>query len=193
MMYGDPQLKNDAQLSVNQEPNIEYEDTIHYVSVESKSRDLNAYPQPEEYRIVFGSSFRNVKSIELIGATLPDQNSVTQEPYLILKINEITNYESSDINIDNAFSILQLKPPVVSGEFLNIDTYICSGSPKIFKTPLARLDRMTISIRNYDNNLFSFGDDTAGSPPNKQYQNMFLFKIITQDKKRNILEHRNVY
>ena len=191
-MFGNSNFSSDKALSVSQEPDIEYEDTIHYLSIESKSRDLVAYPQPEQYKITFGDSYRNVHSIELIGASIPDQATVTAEPYLILKFDEFDNVESADTNTDNAFAILQLQPPIVTGGFINIDTLICSGSPKIFKTPLARLDRLTLSIRDYDNNLFSFGDDTGGTPPNKQFQNMFLLKIITRERKRS-LNHRNVF
>lgn len=180
-------------LSISQEPNMEYENTVHYVAIESKSRDLSAYPQPGEYRIVFGDSYRNVKSVELIAATIPDKNSVSAEPYLVLKIDEFDNLESSDTNTDNAFTLLQLNAPNTSGNFIDLDMYICSGTIKIFKTPLARLDRLTISLRDYDNNIFDFGDDTAGSPPNKSLQNMLLFKIITQERKRNVLGHRNVF
>jgi hypothetical protein len=186
-------FSNDRNLSVLQEPDIEYEYTINYVALESKSRDTTAYPQPNSYRIVFGDSYRNVKSIELIAATIPDKNSVLSEPYLVLKIDEFDNIESSDTNLDNAFTILQLNSPNSSGSFIDLDMYICSGTVKIFKTPLARLDRMSVSIRDYDNTLFDFGDDTSGSPPNKQFQNMLLFKIITQERKRDPLQHRNVF
>jgi hypothetical protein len=186
-------IKNDVNLSVLQEPDVEYEYTTHYVSVESKSRDLTAYPQPNHYRIIFGDSYRNVKSIELIAATIPDKNSVLSEPYIVLKIDEFENIESSDTNLDNAFTILQLNSPNSSGSFINLDMYICSGTVKIFKTPLARLDRMTVSLRDYDNSVFDFGDDTAASPPNKQFQNMLLFKIVTQERKRDPLQHRNVF
>ena len=104
-------FSNDRNLSVLQEPDIEYEYTINYVALESKSRDTTAYPQPNSYRIVFGDSYRNVKSIELIAATIPDKNSVLSEPYLVLKIDEFDNIESSDTNLDNAFTILQLNSP----------------------------------------------------------------------------------
>lgn len=192
-MFGSSNMKNQIPLSVIQEPEIEYQDKVHYVAVESKTRDLVAYPQPENYKVHFGDSFRNVKSVELIAATIPDKNLVTAEPYLVLKIDEIDNIESSDTNTDNAFTILQLNAPNTSGNFIDLDMYICSGTIKIFETPMARLTSMTVSLRDYDNNLFSFGDDTAGSPPNKQFQNMLLFKITTREVKRTGLQHRNVY
>lgn len=182
-----------SNLSIKQEPEIEYEQTVHYVSVESKARDLTAYPQPGKYRITFGDSYKNVKAIELIASTIPDKNNVTSEPYLVLKIDEFDNIESSDVNKDLAFTYLQLNAPNTTGNFIDLDMYICSGTIKIFKTPLARLDRLTVSFRDYDNNIFSFGDDTAGSPPNKSLQNMLLFKITTEERKRNVLGHRNVF
>jgi hypothetical protein len=186
-------FSNDKILSVIQEPHVEYEYTTNYIAVESKSRDLTAHPQPNSYRIVFGDSYRNVKSIELIAATIPDKNNVLSEPYLVLQIDEFDNIEASNSNLDNAFTILQLNSPNSSGSFIDLDMYICSGTIKIFKTPLARLDRMSVSIKDYDNVLFDFGDDTAGDPPNKQFQNMLLFKITTEEKKRDPLQHRNLF
>lgn len=192
-MYGKPDFKHQKPLSVIQEPDIQYEDKIHYLAVESKARNLNAYPNPESYRVTFGDSYRNVKSIELIGATVPDKNNILSEPYLVLKIDEFDNIESSDSNTDNAFTILQLNTPNTTGGFINLDMYLCAGTVKIFDTPLARLNTMTISFRDYNNNLFSFGDDTAGSPPNKALQNMLIFKITTMEVKRDKLQHRNVF
>jgi hypothetical protein len=192
-MYGNPKFKSQEPLSITQEPKMEYQDKIHYVAIESKTRDLVAYPNPEKYRVTFGDSYRNVKSIELIAATIPHKNSVLSEPYLVLKIDEFDNLESSDTNTDNAFTILQLNTPNSSGNFIDLDMYICSGTIKVFDTPMARLNALSISIRDYDNNLFSFGDDTTGTPPNKPLQNMLLFKITTKEVKRDRLQHRNVY
>lgn len=193
MSFSKPNFGSEKQFSLIQEQCIEYEETEHYIVLESKARDLAAYPQPGQYRIVFGDSYRNVKKIELIGATIPDQNSVTSEPYLVLSIDEFDNLESSNQNNDNGFSILQLKTPNVSGAFINIDTLASSGTLKTFKTPIAKIDRMTISIKDYDGNTFSFGDDTLNSPPNKPLQNIFIFKITTEDRKREPLQYRNVY
>ena len=53
------------------------------------------------------------------------------------------------------------------------------------------LSKMSISIRDYQGNLFNFGDDSGG--PNKALQNMFIFKIFTLGKNQEILRQRNVY
>lgn len=185
---------NDKSKPVLQKNTTEYEETVHYLTIESKSRNLTNYPQPSNYKISFEQTYRNVKSIELISATLPDQGNITDEPYLLLNIDEITNIDSSVDEIFNTFAVLQLPPVITSGKFINIPMGLsCVGTPKIFKTPLAKLDKISLSIRNYDNELFSFGDDTLGSPPNKQYQNIFIFKIITKDKKRECANYSNVY
>ena len=51
---------------------------------------------------------------------------------------------------------------------------------------------MTITILDSAGLPFDFGTDTP-SPPNKAFQNTFIFKIVTLEKKRSVLNHRNVY
>ena len=120
-MFGSSKMKSPENLSIAQEPDIEYELTTHYLAIESKSRDITAYPQPGNYRITFGDSYKNVKAIELMAATIPDKNSVSAEPYLVLKIDEFDNLESGNTNTDNAFTLLQLNTPNSSGNFIDLD------------------------------------------------------------------------
>jgi hypothetical protein len=184
---------DEKSLPILQKNHWKYEDTVNYLTIQSKSRNLNEYPQPSNYKIIFEQKYKNVKSIELISATLPDQGNITDEPYLLLNINEITNIDSSIDEIYNSFAILQIPQIITSGKFINIPSGLsCEGTPRVFKTPIS-LDRITISIRNYNNELFDFGDDTLGIPPNKQYQNIFIFKIITREKKRECSKFSNVY
>jgi hypothetical protein len=159
--------------------------------MESKQRDMTAYPLPSDYRITFGSSLRNIKEIELIGGTIPDANNVLDEPYLILEILDIPNLESADTNNDNAFTVLQLQTPTATSKFINISNSVSSGTRKVFKNPLASLDRLHIRIKDFNNSPFSFGDDSAG--PIKALQNVFIFKITTMEKDRTPLQHRNLF
>ena len=144
------------------------------------------------YVINLSREFKNIYSIELIQAIIPAKNNVENEPYLLLKIDEIDDVtESVDGHIDNAFAILQLAPPTTPGGFIAIDKRIHENTIKYYQTPKAALSKMTVTITNCDGIPFNFGDDV--SPPQKDLQNTFVFKIVTLDKKRQELSHRNIY
>ena len=185
--------ESNTQYSLSQEPDIEYEEKVHYLSISSKDRDLTAYPDVNHYSIQFPNEFRNIYSIELIQGIIPDKNNVQDEPYLLLKIDEIQDtMVSNDKNIADSFAILQLAPPTKANTFIQIDRRIHEYTIKYYQTPKAYLSKMTITILGSDGIPFDFGTDTP-SPPNKQHQNTFIFKIVTLEKKRKVLNHRNVY
>lgn len=184
------------QRSVALEPEIKYDYYVKYLVVRSQDRDVANYPQPQQYKINFeNTGFRNIHSIELITAIIPDQNNVTQEPYLLLDIPELRDepMDCVDTNVSNSFTMLQMAQAISSGYFISIDKRTHENIIKYYRTPKARLDHLTINIRNLDGNLFSFGDDTAGSPPNKSLQNVFIFKIVTKEKSHSTLNYRTVH
>jgi hypothetical protein len=179
------------QLSTQQEPNIEYETVDYYVTVSSKNRDIVQHPSESSYVIDFQQEFKNIHSIELIQGIIPDKNDVTDEPYLLLHIDELEDFMISiDRNISDAFAILQLCRPTTPGTFIQIDKRIHENVVKIFKTPKSSLARMTVKVRDCDGNLFDFGGNNSVS---KEFQNTFVFRIVCLEKKRSSLAHRNVY
>jgi len=180
-------------LSVNQENKIEYEEVVQYLTISSKDRDVNTYPTPSRYSINFQTELKNIVSIELIQAIIPDKNSVLAEPYLLLKIEELEDVMiSTDRNISDAFAILQLAPPITSGGFIMIDKRIHEHTVKYFRTPKASLNKMTVSVTDAYGTPFNFGADSP-DPPVKNLQNTFVFRVVVLEKKRNVLEHRNVF
>jgi hypothetical protein len=179
--------------STTQEPDIEYEQTEYYLTVTSADRDVSLYPSVSQYVINFQNDFKNIHSIELIQAIIPDKNNVTREPYLLLNIDEIPDVMiSNNKSISNAFAILQMAPAIQNNYFIHIDKRIHENTVKYFKTPKASLSKMTIKITDWNGDLFDFGTDTP-NPPHKDYQNTFVFKIVCLDKKRTALAHRNVF
>lgn len=177
--------------STQQEPDIQYDKCDHYLTVSSKNRNTTQYPSVSNYVVDFQHEFKNIHSIELIQAIVPDKNDVTTEPYLLLKIDELEDVMiSADRNVSDAFAILQLCPPTSAGSFIQIDKRIHENVIKYFKTPKSTLSRMTIKITDCDGNLFSFGGDGSVS---KEYQNTFVFKIVCLEKARSPLAHRNVF
>lgn len=168
------------------DPDVEYEKNIHYLVISSKDRNLEVYPSVSNYKIELPETYYDIKSIDLIQSIIPDKNSVTLEPYLLLKIDEIDDVmNASNTNIAKSFAMLQMTSPVVSGGFINIDKKIHEQVLKIYKTPKASLSTMTISIRDCDGNIFSFG--TGGNTLEKNCQNTLVFRIVTIDKDRSKL------
>jgi len=179
------------QLSVQQEPDIIYKKRIRYLFINSKDRNLASFPQPQEYQIHFnpasgadnasgetGEVYRNVESIELIGGTIPDQQSVTDEPFLLLHIDELAGtFEGTNVENKKVFAIIQMAAPVVSGKFINIPDDMTKNTMRYFDPPIAQLSKMTIKLTDQSGALFNFGDDTGGSPPNTGFQNSLVFKI----------------
>jgi hypothetical protein len=181
------------QLSTSQEPDIVYEKTEHYLTVSSRDRDLSTYPNVNKYVINFPREFKNISTIELIQAIIPDANNVTQEPYILLIIDELEDVMvSTDRHISDAFAILQPCAPTTAGGFIQIDKRIHENVVKYYKAPKASLGRMSISLVDYNGTLFDFGAD-ATDLPTKALQNTFVFKIVCLEKQRAQLNHRNVF
>ena len=181
-----------TKYSVSQEPEIEYEETIQYLSISSRDRDFIKYPNVNSYVVEFITEFRNISTIELVQAIIPARNNVEQEPYLLLDIDEIGNVMfSKDRYITDSFAMLQLATPTTTNGFIQIDKRIHENTVKYFKIPKASLSKMTITLRDCIGNIFDFGTDS--NPPQKALQNTFIFKITTLEKKRNQMDHRNVF
>lgn len=185
---------NPSPLSIQQEPEIEYTSINHYVTVTSKDRDRTKYPDVSKYVVDFPYDLKNIYSIELIQAIIPDKNNITAEPYLLLKIDEVKDVMlSTDRNIADSFAILPIMPPVVPGGFIELDKRIHENTVKYFQIPKANLSRMSVSITDADGRLFDFGADTSGASPAKALQNIFVFRVVCLEKGRNVLRHRNVF
>ena len=189
--------------SLTQEPDIEYEEFTHYLSVSSRDRNRNPshpdnipiWSNVNNYSITFPLEFRNISSVELIQGIIPATNDADKEPYLLLDIDEIPDVMiSNDKYISDSFAMLQPTIPTTTGGFMQIDKRIHENTIKYYKTPKASLAKMTISIKDCNGILFEFGTDTL--PPtviDKSLQNTFVFKIITLEKRRSELNHRGVF
>ena len=68
------------------------------------------YPSPNSYVIDLPREYKNIKSIELLDATIPDKNNVTRQPYLVLNIKEINDViDSIDPVLNQAFAVLKME------------------------------------------------------------------------------------
>lgn len=179
------------QLSVSQEPDIKYEKRENYLIVSSADRDTSIYPSSSNFVIQLQQEYKNITSVELIQAIVPDKNDVTAEPYLLLKVNEFENtMESNNKQIYNSFAILQVCQPTVPNSFLQIDKRIFENVTLNYRTPRASLSKITIQITNSEGSIFDFGGSGATT---KATQCLFVFKITTSDSNRTLINNRNLY
>lgn len=179
-------------LSIIQEPDISYGERIHYLFINSGDRDITTYSNPNHYVVKFQQEFKNIKEIELINTIIPDKNNITQEPYLLLKIDEIQDAMiSNNKYIAESFAFLALANPTTANGFITIDKRIHENTPKVFTVPKASLDKMTITITNHLGVPWNFGSDSGG--PLKELQHTLIFRIVTLEKRRDSLGFRSVY
>lgn len=75
---------------------------IHYIHVDSKNRDANLYPYGNSYVLHIVSPIKNVKSIDLVSAKVP--NSM----YNITNGTNVITTDSLNISINNGFYSAQL-------------------------------------------------------------------------------------
>lgn len=183
--------KDFNDLSVRQEPEPRYLTQQHFVAIASSSRDTVKYPNPSNYVLELPYEYKNVVSVELIDATFPDKNNITQEPFLILDIEQLRDVISSNnTSLSNAFAILKMNAPVASGYFITMDKCCWEKMPKIFKQKGASLKKLNIKIKKTDGSLFNFN---APTPEDALYQHTFFFRIVTSQPDINVINSRNVY
>ncbi len=161
---------------------MEYKRVSEVINVSSKDRDITLFPSPSRYNISFintvGKTFKNIESIRLLSATFPDINNITQEPYLVLQIEEVENsgmYGSNSV-LNNGSFLVQLDRAISTGYFLNTKTDICKSIINTYSTPLRELSKMSITITDESGNLFNFGTDSGS--PSKSRQHLLSFEII---------------
>lgn len=179
-----------VQRSINQEPDITYQQVVRYITISSLERDTTVFPNPGRFSLHLSKELKNIISIELIQAIIPNVNSVTSEPYLLLKIDELEDVmESNDRNISDAFALIQMAQP--TGGFIHTDKRVYENTVKTFLTPKASLSKMTLKITDLVGNEFDFKG--VNSVLNKSIQVTFVFKAIVLEKQREVLKFRSVY
>ncbi len=187
-------LRPATNQSVSQEPGISYTEDTNFIVISSNDRNTTNYPNPNYYRITFDTPYRNVKRVELVSAVIPDQastGSILSQPILNILIDELNHVDNSNGSINKAFAVLPLKGPSSSGKFIVPELGAAFNMPRDYPVPLASLSSLTISIVDLAGTRFNFGADSA--PPTLSLQNVFVFRVTTEEKNRSVLQYRNVY
>jgi hypothetical protein len=191
-MYNDPCRFSDTPYSINTEPSIEYCERVDFLHVSSIDREVEFYPKTSNYRYQFEDTFKNVKSIKLIGATIPNQNNILDNSSIILQIDEINHLNFSSNNINKGFAVMMLKGPSRPTDGFIVPEMACNLNSYVeFRTPLAKLNSFTINLTGIDGQPIDFGESNGSLL--KKDQNTLLFRIVTMEKNRDQLKHRNVY
>lgn len=166
-----------------------YEEEIHYICINSSDRDATKYPKVNNYRIDFQDVFKNIHSIEIVSASVANQNSVQTHPYLIVKFDGMDHLTFSNNNINKGFALFYLKP--TTGAHVYPELGCLQRNVRYFKTPLASLASISIQFFKPDGTVFDFGE--ADGNIAVAYQNSLVLKIVTKQVQREPLQQQNIY
>jgi hypothetical protein len=165
-----------------------------YISVDSRDRDRNLWPQTNQYRVPFvtssnnpnikttGDRIKNIYSISLLSCVVPNNDDVFDQPYLLLQIDEIEGiYDAANVTTSNALTKLYFRECYSGSKFLRLDKGVGDPTSRIYwPAPKASLEQLTISFRNYDGSLFNFGTDTTPpTDPNTELQTTLTLEVRT--------------
>lgn len=159
-----------------------YEESIHYLCINSSDRDITKYPKVNDYRIDFQDTFKNISSLEIIAGSVANQNSVLSFPYLIVKFEGMDHLTFSNNNINKGFSLIYLKP--TTGAHVQPELGCLQKNTRFFKTPLASFASINIQFFKPDGTLFDFGEPNGDITT--AFQNSLVLKITTKDVKRDV-------
>lgn len=160
----------------------------YYIVIDSSNRDrsidsssssfiVKMDPENDFNGCTLPRKYKNVQSIELISATYPNTNNVTDEMYLILNIDEFSTNHIEKTNNINGFV---LTPKQVLTNYVHYYANETYPSKMIFDTKGKTIEKMTIKVLKNDGTLFSFGvDNVLPNAVNPLLQCSFKFKITT--------------
>lgn len=178
------------QLSLRQEPEIQYETREHYINITSSARDTTNQALHYNYYIQLDKEkYKNVIKVEMLSAFFPNSANITDEPYLVFDIEELNciDFFNGDKN-NNGFAVLPIKP--TTGAFI-VPDFGCIYHTVYFPRPAKSLTRLTIKIRDINGNLYDFGSPNGST--STALQNGFQLKITTEEVNRRILGERHTY
>ena len=197
---------NDAWFQLPQQ-NLIVNPKPAYITINSSDRSRIKWPSTSNFCIkliddepgqpngVVGKRYRNVQSVKLLSAVVPNTNNVINEPYLLLQINEVEGmYDAASRSCQNAFTKLYFEEAPGTAKFLRMDKGVGDPLTRVYwPTPKATIDRFTVSFRTYDGEVFDFGADDNPDDINLELQTTITLEIrdyVTDSKVA--LGHRNI-
>lgn len=112
------------------------------VSLDTRDRDINKYPDQNDFKAFLGKTFFNVKSIELVSTEFPNTDQVIKDTPIELQNNLITWQNEEDISY-NIYSNLDM----FTTEIDYVDIFLPGHGYTVGSSIIARL------FNNTDSNL----------------------------------------
>lgn len=165
----------------------------YYINVDSRHRDRAIWPLSSLFEVKLNPannftgaqiprSFRNVVSVELINAIIPNTNSVLANGYLMLNIREIEGILDTTTKGQRYFA--KIIPDKLLGGFLYTTDGDKDRMPKVYPFRGSRIDKLTLELVDPNGTVFNFGADTGGAP-DPTLQTSFTFKIEVEETQRD--------
>ena len=155
----------------------DYHTQRNFVFVSSRDRDVTVYPSPGNFKITLPQDgYTNVVSVELVAGTVPNQDGVTADPYLLLDIDGLNHIRAS--NGCEYFSILSIHKGH-SDSFFNMDRSSSAMMPHQHYSVKQRLTSIHVKLTHPDGTPVDFGTDLL--PLN---QTDFTFEVKTRENDR---------
>ena len=127
---------------------------VRTIVVDSRLRDRTAHPSPSSYVVKLDEELRNVETLELVYAVYPTFGT---ERYVNLFVSEMEGAGSvvtlNSSEVGGAFTQLPLVHPV--NEYTPARHF---RSISRFRSPLARLPRLTLDFKDAFGALYPVGD-----------------------------------
>ena len=182
----------------------------HHIIIDSKDRNFIQDPKPNEYSIMCGvpdddskkgyivRNYEDVVSVELTHAIIKQTSGVSNAtdetdtpPYMLIEIEEFgSRFEGTNDAINKSFAKLYYYDFFENGNSkYRIYSFVGDTCMKVFK-PRRNINRISIKIRNFDGEMYNFGDEDDSSSVS---MNSFHFVITTLQKNfvSNFIEKTN--
>lgn len=186
-------------------PKIEKISTVleaRCVAIDSRDRNRDQYPNSNNFKVQVNpgntfvgaalyTNFRNVYSIRLVEAVLPDFTG--DHAYIVLVIPELqdTLVGTNDI-LKKSFAMLF--PDQINGNFVSCRVKDMCYCFKKFNPALANIRTLTLEFYAPDGTLVDFGTDaTLPTAPTSTVQNMIVLEITTINSNRAKLEATPIF
>jgi hypothetical protein len=121
----------------------------HYITIDSRFRNLELYPSPSNFHIIFNEIYSNVKSIQLIHITLPSINITS---YLKLYVDELPSHFVDIRQSDKPYFTKLIQ------DGSNVKN-ITDDEIKFNTTSLGIIDKMTLNLQTaFNTDLIDIDD-----------------------------------
>lgn len=178
-----------------------------YLSIDSRDRDRRVWPNSNHFRVPLVAPdndpgvkspnvrYKNIYSISLLSAVVPNLGGVFNDPFLLLQIDEIDDvYDAASVSCAKAFTKIYFKEVCALSPYLRMDKGVGDPLTKIYwPAPRASLESVTLSFRRADGTLIDFGPDAPlpGDPlPDRQTSITLEIRTFVVDSGK-ALGHRN--